>query len=338
MATEDSFDIFGSDSFGRDYLYGLSTGRDRLGLAPVRYLEQGQDISQGTVKRKGYFGEIPTNNDSMMTEYSSAFEVGGKTVSYPLVVPTLTADELNLLRLTGEVTPAIQQKAQQYALGRLARGQDPFATTQELRYPQPDNLNDESLNKKENGLFSYKTTPQQKSLGSTINNYVDYLVQKLNPQMFPTAGKTFIETAQGSRKRITEQNFTSEELEALKNLIESTNNRGDVQYEDYFNLMQKEFKEKGTVPASFSPSILSILDPIGNVETTLGRFRYLRDANGNLTVVDNYDFNQIPTMSGAYGALRNYGTEKIPKGTGREVMINLGNTDPFGNTIGSSIR
>jgi len=34
MATEDSFDIFGSDPFGRDYLYGLSTGQERLGLQP----------------------------------------------------------------------------------------------------------------------------------------------------------------------------------------------------------------------------------------------------------------------------------------------------------------
>jgi hypothetical protein len=60
----------------------------------------------------------------MMTEYSSAFEVGGKTVSYPLVVPTLTADELNLLRSTGEVTPEIEKKAQQYALDRLAEGKN----------------------------------------------------------------------------------------------------------------------------------------------------------------------------------------------------------------------
>ena len=141
MAREDALDIFGSDPFGRDYLYGLSTDRDRLGLAPVRYLEEGQDISQGTVKRKGYFGEIPTNNDSMMTEFSSAFEVGGRTVQYPLVVPTLTADELNLLRLTGEATPEIQKKAQEFALNRLSRGLDPFATTQELRYPLPQGLN-----------------------------------------------------------------------------------------------------------------------------------------------------------------------------------------------------
>ena len=34
MAVEDSLDIFGSDPFGRDYLYGLSTGRERLGLQP----------------------------------------------------------------------------------------------------------------------------------------------------------------------------------------------------------------------------------------------------------------------------------------------------------------
>jgi hypothetical protein len=129
------------DPLSADSLYGLSTDRNRLGLAPVRYLEEGQDISQGTVKRKGYFGEIPTNDGSMMTEFSSAFEVGGKTVQYPLVVPTLTVDELNLLRLTGQATPEINKKAQQFALTRLSRGQDPFATPQELRYPQPQGLN-----------------------------------------------------------------------------------------------------------------------------------------------------------------------------------------------------
>jgi len=140
MAREDSFDIFGADPFGRDIIYGLSSGRDRLGLAPARYLEQGQDISQGTVKRKGYFGEIPTNDDSMMTEFSSAFEVGGKTVQYPLIVPTLTVDELRSVR-DQNITPEINQKAQQFALDRLSRGLDPFATTQELRYPQPQGLN-----------------------------------------------------------------------------------------------------------------------------------------------------------------------------------------------------
>jgi hypothetical protein len=34
MAREDSFDIFGADPFGRDIIYGLSTGQERLGLQP----------------------------------------------------------------------------------------------------------------------------------------------------------------------------------------------------------------------------------------------------------------------------------------------------------------
>jgi hypothetical protein len=338
MAREDALDIFGSDPFGRDYLYGLSTDRDRLGLAPARYLEEGQNISQGTVKRKGYFGEIPTNNDSMMTEFSSAFEVGGKTVQYPLVVPTLTADELNLLRLTGEATPEIQKKAQEFALNRLSRGLDPFATTQELRYPLPENLDSRPLNKVQDGLFSSKAVPEQTATSSISNSLIDFLLQKFNAQLFPTAAKTLIETVQGNKEPITEKNFSPEELVALKNLIALTNNRGNVQYEDYLNLMKKEQQEKGTIPMSINPSPLSVLDPIGNVQTTLGRFTYTRDANGNLIVVDKYDFNPIPSFSGAYGAIRNYAGEKIPKGSGREVMINLGNADPFGNTIGSSIR
>ena len=109
-----------------------------IGLSGARYLEQGQELTEGSVKGKGFFGDIPTKDGSTMTEYSSAFEVGSKTVSYPLLVPTLTADELNLLRSTGEVTPEIEKKAQQYALTRLAEGKSPFASPQELRFPLPE--------------------------------------------------------------------------------------------------------------------------------------------------------------------------------------------------------
>jgi len=337
MAIEDSLDIFGSDPFGRDYLYGLSSGRDGQGLAPygTRYAE---NLNQPTTaKGKGYLGNVGTIQDPM-TELSASSNFAGRSVQYPLIVPTLTADELNLLRSGGKPTKEIYDKAQQYALGRLTSGEDPFATTQELRYPQPKNLNNNSLNKTENGLFSLNTTTEQKSTNSISNSLIDFLLQKLNPELFPTAAKTLIETVQGNKEPITEKNFTPQELESLKALIGMTNNRGNVQYSDYTEFMRKMQKEKGTIPASIAPNVLSILDPIGNVHTTLGRFKYYRDANGNLIVVDTYDFNPIPSMSGAYGAIRNYAGEKIPRGSGREVMINLGNTDPFANTIGSSIR
>ena len=157
-----------------------------------------------------------------------------------------------------------------------------------------------------------------------VNRVVDSIAQRLPADFFPTAARTLLETIQGKKEPITESNFSPKELVVLRQLIESTGGRGDVQYKDYLNLMKKEQQEKGTIPMSINPSPLSVLDPIGNVQTTLGRFTYSQDANGNLVVVDKYDFNPVPSFSGAYGAIRNYAGEKIPRGSGREVKINLG--------------
>jgi hypothetical protein len=107
------------------------------GLSGARYLEQGQDMSKGTVKGKGYFGEVPMNQGGAMTEYSSAYDQDGKMVSHPLLVPTLTKQEIDLLRMGLEPTPEIYKKAQDYAQQRIGAGQSPFASPQELRYPMP---------------------------------------------------------------------------------------------------------------------------------------------------------------------------------------------------------
>jgi hypothetical protein len=109
------------------------------GLAPygMRNLEQGQDISQGTVKGKGYFGEVPMDQGGAMTELSSAYGQDGKLVSHPLLVPTLTKQEIDLLGMGLEPTPQIIKKAQDYAQKRISAGQSTFATPQELRYPVP---------------------------------------------------------------------------------------------------------------------------------------------------------------------------------------------------------
>jgi len=109
------------------------------GLAPygMRNLEQGQDITQGTVKGKGYFGEIPMNEGGAMTEMSSAYGQDGNLVSYPLIVPTLTKQEIDLLGMGLEPTPEIYKKALDYAQQRIGSNQSPFATPQELRFPVP---------------------------------------------------------------------------------------------------------------------------------------------------------------------------------------------------------
>ena len=109
------------------------------GIAPygMRYLEEGQTLSDATPKGKGYFGEIPMNQGGAMTELSSAYDQNGKLVSHPLIVPTLNKQEVDLLKMGLEPTPEIYKKAQDYAQQRIAAGQSPFATGKELRYPVP---------------------------------------------------------------------------------------------------------------------------------------------------------------------------------------------------------
>jgi hypothetical protein len=109
------------------------------GFAPygMRYLEEGQTLSDATPKGKGYFGEIPMNQGGAMTELSSAYDQNGKLVSHPLIVPTLNKQEVDLLKMGLEPTPEIYKKAQDYAQQRIGAGKSPFASPQELRYPVP---------------------------------------------------------------------------------------------------------------------------------------------------------------------------------------------------------
>jgi hypothetical protein len=168
MAVEDALDIFGGDPFGRDYLYGLGDMGNRQGLAPYgfRYAES---VNQPTTaKGRGYLGNVGTMQDPM-TELSASSDFGGRTVQYPLIVPTLTADELNLLRSGGEPTQEIYGKAQQYALGRLSRGQDPFATTQELRYPQPEAVDTRPYDQMQASPRGFTSGLFSDVLGGTLN-------------------------------------------------------------------------------------------------------------------------------------------------------------------------
>lgn len=169
-----------------------------------------------------------------------------------------------------------------------------------------------------------------------INKLLDYVVQRLPANMFSTNARTLIETAQGNRNPITESHFSPEELATIKELIAlKGGDAGNIQYADY-HALSKAMQARGQIPMSTAPGLLSMGDPLGNIQTTLGRFKYARDAKGNLVVQDTYDFN--PPQEGAmqeqrtgdygafgpYGLIRDYAGEKIPPGYGRPVNINLG--------------
>lgn len=168
-----------------------------------------------------------------------------------------------------------------------------------------------------------------------VNKALDFIAQRLDPKMFPTSARTLLETVQGTKTPITESHFSPEELDVMRQLATlKGGDKGTVNYGDYLALAQ-EMRKKGSMAASATPSMFSMADPFGNVQTTLGQFRYQRTPQGTLQIVDTYDFNPPnPNLMqeartgdyggfGPYGLIRDYAGEKIPPGRGREVRINL---------------
>ena len=169
------------------------------------------------------------------------------------------------------------------------------------------------------------------------NRLLDFIAQRVSPEGFPTALRTLLETAQGNKTLITEANFSPEELSFIRDIVQFKGGKeGSIQYKDYQNFLQK-MEERGDSVNQRTPSVFSIFEPYGNVQTTLGRFSYSQDPEGNLVVNDTYDFNQIhpvgatqESTTGDYGAMgpyswiRNYAGEKIPPGHGRQIKVNLG--------------
>lgn len=84
----------------------------------------------------GYFGPLSRPDGKVSTELSFDFESGGKKHYAPLLVPTLSYDEIQHL-LKGEApTQEIYKKAMDHALARTKAGKDVWAAPDEL-YPTP---------------------------------------------------------------------------------------------------------------------------------------------------------------------------------------------------------
>lgn len=95
--------------------------------------------ADGTKKGKGFFGEIKRPDGSVMTEISIGVGLNGKETEIPLIVPTLTKQELNYLtnndpdsrEFMDRMPPSIIEKAVDHATNRLKNGKSPFADSKE---------------------------------------------------------------------------------------------------------------------------------------------------------------------------------------------------------------
>lgn len=107
---------------------------------PLSELAQGYGRRlDGTPKGEGFFGALPNAKGMPSTELSFDFSVDGKNILAPLLVPTLTRQEIQHLLENRPPTEAIYRKAQDHALGRMRAGKSQWAIPGEV-YPLPGNL------------------------------------------------------------------------------------------------------------------------------------------------------------------------------------------------------
>lgn len=77
-------------------------------------------------KYTGWKGIFKNKQGQSVTEYSMGFGIDGKEVDIPIIVPSTTRGEVEILLEGGEPTPAMIQKAIQHAKIRLDQGKSPF--------------------------------------------------------------------------------------------------------------------------------------------------------------------------------------------------------------------
>lgn len=83
--------------------------------------------ADGTPKGLGFFGELKRPDGSVSTELSIGVNLGGHEVEIPLIVPTLSREELDYLLKGGEPTRSLVDKAVEFAIQRQRAGQPFFA-------------------------------------------------------------------------------------------------------------------------------------------------------------------------------------------------------------------
>jgi hypothetical protein len=94
----------------------------------------------GSMKGKGYFGEIKRPDGKVSTEISIGVGLNGKETLIPLIVPTLTKSELDYLMkknpededFMDKLPESIIDKAVDHAVMRMKQNKSPFADDDEI--------------------------------------------------------------------------------------------------------------------------------------------------------------------------------------------------------------
>jgi hypothetical protein len=122
-----SDDLSLMDEYRKKILMAGLLSQSEGGIAPYGLRHSGE-----SAKGKGYFGPLPTlDGGGVSTEISSEDDLG----EFPLMVPTLSKDEINHLLSGAEPTDSIYGKAISWANSRRKQGLSPFASQNDIKVP-----------------------------------------------------------------------------------------------------------------------------------------------------------------------------------------------------------
>tara|TARA_R110000787_G_scaffold78497_1_gene171745 strand:- start:1178 stop:1516 length:339 start_codon:yes stop_codon:yes gene_type:complete len=77
-------------------------------------------------KYTGWKGVHTNKKGQKVTEHSMGFGMDGKEVEIPMIVPSTTKQELDIILNGKKVTPAMIKKATDHAKMRIKQGKSPF--------------------------------------------------------------------------------------------------------------------------------------------------------------------------------------------------------------------
>jgi hypothetical protein len=240
----------GQNAFQHYIDYGYGEGREMPGFDPKYYLEANPDVAAAGVNPFQHYLEHGAAEGRMPIRAPDAPVAFGKTAP---TVPALTQEEFDAR------VAAARERAQQDAGARAVAIKAANA---------PDEFNLAGFGfagKYGTSLFKDGGEVEQESTAS-----------RMLKEVVPLDTRTFVSTLFGNRDPITEKNLNADQLSALREVVqtaEQKGRKGNVQYSDY---------EKFNAGPQHNAHI--------SLSTTLGRFNYVQNPDGSLTVVDRYDF------------------------------------------------
>ena len=182
-----------------------SKHQDRDVATRLGYLRQFEGIGDpgsdyglrpdGSTKGEGFLGPIQLPDGSVATEYpvqsGAVTDANGNQIDFPTLVPTLTAEEIELMRTDiipndKPIPEAIMQKAIAHANARIQQGLSPFASSGRGIGSQPQQPTRaarmaQGLTRKETGSQGIKVgTPEQLR---EIESQIDTLETKILAEM-----------------------------------------------------------------------------------------------------------------------------------------------------------